>query len=62
MAWKDLFNALALMIILEAVLPFLNPNRFRQALELVSQLHDRQIRTAGLFCMLAGVMMLYFIN
>ena len=60
--WQDLFTALALVIVLEGVLPFLNPGRFRGALELVNRLSDRQIRIMGAVCMFAGLLFLLVIR
>jgi Uncharacterized protein conserved in bacteria len=51
--------ALALMLILEGVLPFLAPNLWRDTFRRITQLSDGQIRFVGLSSMLIGLLILY---
>ena len=60
--WADLLSAIALMLVIEGVLPFLNPEGLRKALAMMAQMDDRQLRFAGLSSMLLGVLLLYFIR
>ena len=60
--WHDLWIALALLLILEGVFPFLSPDGLRKALAAVHQLSDSQLRFAGLTSMLIGVVLLYVVN
>lgn len=60
--WHELWIALALLLILEGILPFLSPDGVRKALAAIHQLSDSQLRFAGLTSMLVGVMLLYIIN
>ena len=60
--WHDLLAAFALMLVLEGILPFLNPQGVRQALLQMAQLDTRVLRFIGLGSMLAGLMLLYFIR
>lgn len=60
--WADLLSAAALMLVIEGVLPFLNPDGLRKALVMMAQMDNRQLRFAGLSSMLLGVLMLYFIR
>ena len=50
--------ALALMLILEGVLPFLAPNLWRDTFRRITQLSDGQIRFFGLTSMLIGLLLL----
>ncbi len=50
--------ALALMLIMEGMLPFLAPNAWRDAFTRMTQLRDGQIRFMGLFSMLGGLLLL----
>ena len=50
--------ALALMLILEGVLPFLAPNLWRETFRRVTQMSDGQIRFVGLSSMLLGLLLL----
>ena len=60
MDWNDLFAALALMLIFEGVLPFLNPDRYRKMLEMMEQISNSQLRTMGLVVMVIGAVRLTF--
>ena len=60
--WQDLLAALALLLVIEGMVPFLNPQSLRRLLETVSQLDDRTLRIAGLVSMLCGLVMLYIVR
>jgi uncharacterized protein YjeT (DUF2065 family) len=50
--------ALALMLVMEGMLPFLSPNAWREAFTRMTQLSDGQLRFMGLVSMLAGLLIL----
>ncbi len=60
--WQVLPAAFALMLIIEGLMPFISPNRWRTMLALVAQMEDRVIRNIGLASMLLGVTILYLVN
>ena len=60
--WHDFLAALALVLILEGILPFLNPARMRQTLLLAAQLNDSSLRFIGLTAMVLGCVMLYLVR
>jgi uncharacterized protein len=60
--WHDLSIALALLLIVEGVFPFLSPEALRKMLVAIHQLSDSQLRFAGLTSMLVGVVLLYVFN
>lgn len=60
--WHDLLAAFGLMLVLEGILPFLNPQGVRQALLQMAQMNDRVLRVVGLGSMLMGLILLYFIR
>jgi uncharacterized protein YjeT (DUF2065 family) len=60
--WTDLLSALALLLVIEGVLPFLNPSGLRKALFAMAQMEERQLRFAGLTSMLIGVLLLFFVR
>jgi uncharacterized protein YjeT (DUF2065 family) len=53
-----LLMALALLLILEGVLPFLAPNLWRETFRRLTQMNDGQIRFIGLSSMVVGVLLL----
>jgi hypothetical protein len=54
-----LLGALALMLVVEGLLPFFNPGLWRRVFERAVRLSDGQLRFLGMTSMLAGVLMLY---
>jgi uncharacterized protein YjeT (DUF2065 family) len=61
-SWADLFAALALYLVLEGVLPFLNPQAMKRVMTTMATLSDRQLRLWGLASMAAGVLLLYMVR
>lgn len=60
--WHDLWVALALLLVLEGILPFAHPGRLRRMMAAISELSDAQLRFAGLTSMLIGLVLLYIVN
>ncbi len=56
--WHDLLGAFALVMVIEGVLPFLNPERFRQGLKIMLSFDDQSLRTMGLLSMIIGLVLL----
>jgi len=53
-----LLAAVALMLVLEGLLPFLSPQTWRQMFERATRMSDGQIRFLGMTCMVVGVALL----
>ncbi|MEO5573304.1 MAG: DUF2065 domain-containing protein [Gammaproteobacteria bacterium] len=60
--WDSLLIALALILIIEGMLPFLNPAGLRKSLLLITQMDDRTMRIGGLVSMLVGIALLYWVH
>jgi uncharacterized protein YjeT (DUF2065 family) len=58
--WDLLVGAFALMLVVEGLLPFISPPKWRGVFERAMRMTDGQIRFIGLSSMLAGLAMLYF--
>lgn len=54
--------AVALVFIIEGMLPFISPNRWRNLLRVANEMEDRVIRNVGLGSMLFGVILLYLVH
>ena len=54
-----LLMALALMLVIEGLLPFLAPKLWRETFRRLLQLTDGQIRFFGLTSMIAGLLLLF---
>jgi len=55
---EALIGAMALLLIVEGLLPFLSPKQWRAVFERALQLSDGQIRFIGLMSLLSGLAML----
>jgi len=60
--WGDLLSALALVLVIEGIMPFLNPGGTRRTMAAISGLEDRPLRLVGLISMVAGALLLYFVR
>jgi uncharacterized protein YjeT (DUF2065 family) len=60
--WHDLGTALALLLVLEGIFPFVSPGAMRRALATIGELSDAQLRVAGFVSMLLGLVLLYIVN
>lgn len=60
MSLGDIFlPALALMLVMEGVLPFIAPAAWREAFLRMTRFNDGQLRFMGLTSMLAGLLILW---
>jgi uncharacterized protein YjeT (DUF2065 family) len=55
---KNLLTALALMLVIEGVLPFLAPGLWRETFRRITAMSDGQLRFIGLTSMIAGLLLL----
>ena len=62
MDWQDFFAAMALVMVLEGMLPFLSPKSLRRTYLMVTQMDDKTIRLSGLVSMVVGVILLFLIR
>jgi uncharacterized protein len=56
------WTALALVLVLEGLFPFLSPGGWRQTFLKLMQLRDGQLRFFGLTAILIGVLTLWLLN
>jgi len=56
---NTLMTAIALMLVIEGLLPFLVPKVWRDAFRRLTELSDGQVRFIGLSSMLAGLLLLF---
>jgi len=60
--WLEIGLALGLVLIIEGILPFLSPARYRAFARLLSCLRDRDLRVAGLSSMLLGLLVIFLLS
>ena len=58
----ELLTAVSLLLIIEGVMPFLNPDRFRKTLSVVAKMRDRDLRLMGLGAMVVGILLVYTVR
>lgn len=56
--WESLVGALALMLVIEGLLPFVSPARWRALFHQALALTDGQLRFMGLCSIVLGLLML----
>lgn len=62
MNWSDLLAAFALYLVLEGILPFLNPQAMKRVLLSLTGFSDGQLRVWGLISMASGLLLLYMVR
>ncbi len=60
--WRELLIAFCLMLILEGVIPFLYPQRWRNLVQQLADLDQQTLRIIGLASMLIGTGLLYVVR
>ena len=60
--WQDFAVALCLVLVIEGILPFLYPRRWREMVMMLSEVNDKTMRMVGLMSMLLGTGLLYLIR
>jgi len=60
--WSEWLVALSLVLVLEGIIPFVYPQRWRQLVALLAQQSDKAIRISGLVSMLIGLGLLMIVR
>jgi uncharacterized protein YjeT (DUF2065 family) len=62
MNWGDFWAALALVLVLEGLIPFVSPGGYRNMVQQMAGMPDQMLRYAGLGLIVAGVVALYLVR
>ncbi len=62
MTAQAFWTALALVLVLEGLLPFISPEGWRRGFSQLLQLRNGQLRFFGLCCILAGLALLWIVG
>ncbi len=62
MNWTELFSALALVMIIEGIIPFINPQGYKNAMQQMLAMPEPTLRVVGFGLMLVGAISLFFIR
>lgn len=60
--WITFLDAIALVFIIEGIMPFIKPEAFRKYLETMQKQSDSFIRIMGFVSMLFGLVVLYLVR
>lgn len=60
--WQELGVALSLVLVIEGILPFLYPKRWKELAILAAQVDERTMRVMGFSSMVLGVVLLTLIR
>ncbi|WP_022958484.1 DUF2065 domain-containing protein [Spongiibacter tropicus] len=60
--WQELAVALSLVLVIEGILPFLSPDRWRMMAYRIADLDSQKVRMLGLASMVVGLLMLNFLR
>ncbi|MGA8202870.1 MAG: DUF2065 domain-containing protein [Woeseiaceae bacterium] len=62
MNWTEILTAVALVLVIEGMLPFVRPGRYKQLVAQIVRLSDNQLRTVGLVSMIVGLLLLFVVR
>jgi len=62
MYWTEILTALALVLVIEGMLPFVRPGRYKQLVAQIVRLSDNQLRMFGLSAMIIGIVLLFIVR
>ncbi len=62
MIWHELGIALCLVLVIEGIIPFLYPARWKEMVAMLAEIDDMTMRIIGLSSMVIGTGLLYLIN
>ncbi len=62
MNWADFGAALALVLVLEGLIPFLSPRGYRNMVQQMAQMPEQMLRNVGLVLIIVGLLLLYLVR
>jgi len=62
MMWQYFLLGLALMFVLEGIMPFIMPERYKQIMRKMSEQPERVLRIMGFILMIIGVGLLFVVK
>ncbi len=62
MDWNDLLTALALVMVVEGIIPFISPQGYKNTMQQMLSMPDKTLRSVGLGLMVVGVIALFLVR
>jgi len=60
--WNDLLTALALVMVVEGIMPFVSPQGYKNTMQQMLTMSNSTLRYVGLGLMLVGVISLFLVR
>lgn len=60
--WDYFFTCIALLLVIEGILPFSSPQRWRIMMIRIAGQHDNMIRGFGFMTMIVGALLMYLVH
>jgi uncharacterized protein YjeT (DUF2065 family) len=60
--WDSIWIALGLVLVIEGLMPALNPKAFKQTMSTIRELNEGTLRAMGLISMSIGATVVYFLS
>jgi len=60
--WDTLWVALGLVLVIEGLMPALNPKAFKKTMTTIRELDEGSLRVMGLISMSVGAVVVYFLT
>ncbi len=58
--WHEIITSIALLLIIEGMIPFISPDSYKKFVVRMSKLNDYNLRLIGLISIIIGVLILFF--
>ena len=62
MNWADFWAAMALVLILEGLIPFVSPGGYKNMVQQMATMPEQTLRFVGLLLMVGGMLFLYLVR
>ena len=62
MNWADFWAAMALVLILEGLIPFVSPRGYKNMVQQMATMPEKMLRVVGLVLMAGGLLFLYLVR
>ncbi|MFD2231509.1 DUF2065 domain-containing protein [Alkalimarinus sediminis] len=60
--WQEIGIAFSMLLVIEGIIPFLYPQRWKNMVQTLAQIDNRSMRIMGLISMLLGTGLLYLVR
>ena len=62
MNWADFWAALALVLVLEGLIPFVSPRGYKSMVQQMAAMPEQTLRIVGMVLMVGGLLFLYLVR